>query len=517
VPELLFTQQGDVLLRTLRELRDDLRAAEEHGRNVEALAKKLQTTLSYDASDFFSFGFDIQKMRELLDRLVTWLDTEKPRLIAVMLENPSELRPGGGFVGSYLEVSLQRGNIENIRVVDTAKADKELSLQVVPPRPLQAIMSTWGAADANWFLNFPDSAEKFLSFLDASAFAHPEGRRFDAAVGVSGNAVADLLRITGPVEVPSFDLTLDADNLITALQAQIQKARARKRQNPKEVEQQFFEKLMQRLAALDTVKKQLLVTAVRKWAAQGEVRIYVRDTELQTALSSFQLTGEVFPLENGFYGDYLAVASANIGGQKTDLFVNTNVLLQSQIGEDGTVRDHLVIEKRHEGFRSRYWWHRATHKSYLKIYTPPGVKLEYFTGGVEKHLRGQDASRGEERQEDPLVAQIEQTTKDYLSYPALQSFMESGKNVFGFWMEVRRGKRKSATIDYTRKLLAPPRQGQEYQFVLERQPGSSAAYRIEISAPVGFTWKENNLPVFEYTAAADSPRRVILHLTLQRI
>ncbi len=517
IPELLFTQQGDALLRALRELRDDLRAAEEHGRNVEILAKKLQTSLVYDASDFFSFGFDIQKMRVLLDRLVAWLEDQHPRLIAVMLENPSELRPGGGFVGSYLEVTLQRGNIENIRVVDTAKVDKELSLRVVPPRPLQAIMSTWGAADANWFLNFPDSAEKFLSFLDNSSFANPKKRQFDAAIGVSGSAVADLLRITGPVEVSSFDLTFDADNLITELQAQIQKARAHKSENPKEVEQKFFEALVQRLAALDEVKKRLLIDAARKWVTQGKVRIYVRDAELQTALSSFQLTGEVFPLEHGFYGDYLAVASANIGGQKTDLFVNTNVFLQSQVGEDGTVSDHLVIEKKHEGFRSSYWWHRATHKSYLKVYTPQGTKLEYFKGGVEKHLRGLDASGDEEQNEDPLVAQIERTTQDYLSYPALQSFEESGKNVFGFWMEVRRGRRKSATIDYTRKLLVPPHEGQEYQFVLERQPGSSASYRVEISAPVGFIWKENNLPVFEYAASDDGPRRVVLHLTLQRI
>jgi predicted lipoprotein with Yx(FWY)xxD motif len=65
-------------------------------------------------------------------------------------------------------------------------------------------------------------------------------------------------------------------------------------------------------------------------------------------------------------------------------------------------------------------------------------------------------------------------------------------------------------------LLAPPRDGGTYAVVLEKQAGASGKYHIEVSAPVGFRWKENGLPVFEYETD-NLPGRLVLDLTFEKV
>src|SRR3990167_8904101 len=73
----------------------------------------------------------------------TWLGSEEPRRIAVLLQNPSELRPGGGFIGSYTELVIRKGSLESMEVRDINDPDRELTVKIIPPRPLQGLASRW--------------------------------------------------------------------------------------------------------------------------------------------------------------------------------------------------------------------------------------------------------------------------------------------------------------------------------------------------------------------------------------
>ncbi len=79
------------------------------------------------------------------------------------------MRPAGGFWGSYANVILEGGSVKTIDVDDIYRPDRFLDLKVVPPKQLQGTTPNWGARDANWFFNFPDSAEKLMEFLQASS------------------------------------------------------------------------------------------------------------------------------------------------------------------------------------------------------------------------------------------------------------------------------------------------------------------------------------------------------------
>jgi hypothetical protein len=58
--------------------------------------------------------------------------------------------------------------------------------------------------------------------------------------------------------------------------------------------------------------------------------------------------------------------------------------------------------------------------------------------------------------------------------------------------------------------------GEVYTFVFERQMGVVGEYSFAISAPVGFRFKENNLPVYEFHSK-DPLGRTIITLTLEQV
>jgi hypothetical protein len=64
-------------------------------------------------------------------------------------------------------------------------------------------------------------------------------------------------------------------------------------------------------------------------------------------------------------------------------------------------------------------------------------------------------------------------------------------------------------------MFVPPYPGQKYEFVFEKQPGSRGKYSFELNAPLGYRWKENQLPTFEYDTE-DPPGRLEIVLTLEK-
>jgi hypothetical protein len=55
----------------------------------------------------------------------------------VLLQNDTELRPSGGFLGSYAKVELASTGIKNISVQDIYVPDGQLLGHVDPPLPIQ--------------------------------------------------------------------------------------------------------------------------------------------------------------------------------------------------------------------------------------------------------------------------------------------------------------------------------------------------------------------------------------------
>ena len=79
----------------------------------------------------------------------------------VLLQNNWELRPSGGFMGSYALVQFENNVLKDISVQDIYVPDGQIQGHVNPPKPvLQAFQQGfWRLRDANWDPDFQKSAE----------------------------------------------------------------------------------------------------------------------------------------------------------------------------------------------------------------------------------------------------------------------------------------------------------------------------------------------------------------------
>jgi Protein of unknown function (DUF4012) len=484
------------------------------------------------ASDLiFDSRVTIDRTSAFLDHLIGWLKEDRDHHIAIFLENPSELRPGGGFLGSYVDVVVRGGNIVTSTVRDISDADGVMNRKIVPPAPLQLIVKRWRAADANWFFDFPESASTTLSFLESSDLYRSSGITFDMAIGVSGHAIEDMLAVTGPIKLPD-GTEVRSDNVLSVLQARVQEGQSLDSEDAKAVLKDFapllFEKLLAQVSATSTDETATgagaggagsdnsLLSYVQSWIESRDIRIFAKDPAFESFFDTIGATGTAYQIPEKFNGDYLAITRANIGGGKSDTFIKEKVSVESQIAEEGTVNTHLIITRAHTATDADPWWYNAPNQAYVQVMASPTAALTYANGGVAKKIvpRAEYATDGYETNAD--VAAEESSIEEHLDYSSIDIFRDEGKRVFATWLRTQPGATSSLELAYTTHLVESVRAGMTYTLVFEKQSGMDANYDFQISAPVGYVFAENELPVYEYQAS-EIPGRLILTLTLKPI
>lgn len=505
-------------LSQLRDTIGALQGASSQLTNIASLDG--ESALFNSSSSAFALQSQLQGAKGFLDVLVPWLATSTPHHILVLLQNPSELRPAGGFLGSYADLTIASGSVESIDVHDINDVDATFVPKIIPPVPLQLIAAKWRPADANWFFDFPTSASETISFFDESGLYAKSSTTFDGAIAVSPKVVSDLLTVTGPVAagapgVPTTTFT--ADNFLVQTQKIVQEGQATSATYPKQVLGNLAHAIFAQLASSTDAQKQELFAMVLDWAAKRDVMAYFKDPALESFAKQYGVGGDVYALPQRFNGDYFSVVDANINGGKSDLYISSTIAYVAQIGADGTLTDHVTITRKDNGNESPYWWYRVENQNYEQLFVPPGATITNVSGGVSKKVAQPINYAKNGYSTDPLVASIESTEQTLFAYPGIAWHTESGKQVFSTWSAIKAGgASKQFSLDYTEHLFAPPAPGVQYQFVFEKQAGTDRSYSYEIDAPLGYVFAENNLASFNYNSD-DPPGRLVINLTLQKL
>ncbi|MBI4095045.1 MAG: DUF4012 domain-containing protein [Candidatus Liptonbacteria bacterium] len=505
---------GAQFIEDLKEARRTLANIAETGDGLAAASLKLKSAVPVDTSAFLPLQLNVNRSRDFLDALIGFLSAPGERHIAVLFHNTSEMRPGGGFVGSYADLTLSGGNLTLASIHDINEPDRAFAPAIIPPKQFFGIEKWWRLADANWFFDFSLSARKLAEFFELSRLYASRGVTFDGVIAISPRVVSDVLESTGPIELSSSKRTLTSENFLREIQSHIEESRSRKDQNPKAFLQEFADAVRSKLASRSL--EDIGLTPFERWLEERDVMVYFKDPALNGFFDFHGWTGTVAALAPNFNGDYFAAVNANIGGGKTDLVMEQKIVFQSQIESDGTVSDHVQITRSHRGSSSDPSWYRAANQNYIKIYTPPSVTLTHAEGGIRKELRPLVDYEARGYLTDPDVARIESTAREYLNYPTILGSEEYGKHAFGVWSRVPRGESDTITLDYEHRLFAPVEDGAPYEFIFQKQSGSSASYHFAINAPIGYVWKENKLPVFEYSSS-DPAGTVRIPLTFSRL
>jgi hypothetical protein len=415
---------------------------------------------SSERENFVDLKSKLQIAQFTLNNFISVFDLAKNLLegnknVLVLFENNNELRAGGGFIGTYGNLSIQDGQISKIHVSSIYDLDNQLQQNIQPPTPLLKVNQNWYMRDSNWFADFPLSAAKVSGFYEMEG-----GQTPDLVIALTPNLIVDWLKITGPIALPDYGVTLTSDNFVEDTQAVTTMSNDLPTNSPKQILADLVPVLLQKISQSPSSQWPQIIQSIQDNLNNKQIVVFSRDDNLENQLKQFNWAGSV----NNTDRDYLSVVTSNLGATKTDLDVDQQINLTTTVAGDGSVTDEVDITRTDkmpanlaDGFNN----------SFIRVYVPLGSKLISNLGFDYLPL---EYPVGKNYQTDSDVLNWEQNAvKDVVSGTYIGQ--ESGKLFFGNWLNVSGGQTRTVKLVYQLpfKLSDPDR----YSLLLQKQIGST--------------------------------------------
>ncbi len=374
-------------------------------------------------------------------------DTEKKYLI--FFANNMELRPGGGFIGSFGILPVKDYTIGNIQIYDVYDADGQLTIHVEPPAPIKKYLGVphLFLRDSNFSPDFLENYQKAQFFLEKEM----KMSDFSGTILISTTAIKNLLSAFGDIYLPDFNETINEANFY--LKAQMH------------AEDNFFPGSIQKKSFLSTLARQIfinleevsvkkLVTGIKKSFDEKQMVMYMDNPDIQTVIDQFFWSGRMIEPRcssqtKDCLVDYLFPYDANVGANKVNFFINRSIYLKTMINDEGVVRHLLSIQYRNDSPSAAF--PGGNYRNYFQVLLPP----------------------------DSIVKQI---TKDGVLIEESMEEQDKFKKL-GFFFEVPPQKKTEIKIEY--QLGAVIHKGiNTYQLIVQKQIASNNSdFAMELNLP----------------------------------
>ncbi len=291
------------------------------------------------------------------------------KVFLILFQNNHELRPGGGYIGTFGILKIKDEKVTFIDTHDTNVFDSKIETGIEPPFPMSSLLkiSSWEMRDSNWSADFPTNAKK------AEYFYYLEGGEENIAgvVAVSTELLPSFLEITGPIEVNGYQGEYNSKNAISKLQYQVEKGYVDQdieEGKRKYIIKELSKKILEEAQDLNWSEKKKFAEQIEEHLNQKDVMVYFKDENLQEKIKDLSWSGEVKPAKQ----DYLMIVDANLASLKTDQVIGRSFEYTVDFTGERACAD-LKIFYEHRG-RVRDWL-IADYTSYLRVYVPNGSWL----------------------------------------------------------------------------------------------------------------------------------------------
>ncbi|MBI2463092.1 MAG: DUF4012 domain-containing protein [Candidatus Spechtbacteria bacterium] len=380
------------------------------------------------------------------DGVLTFLGDNNPKTYLVIFQNSAEIRATGGFVGTYGVMKLSKGEMTSLFVDGIYNADGQLTVKIIPPKPIEYVSTAWSMHDSNWFFDFPTSAEKIMWFYEKTGGETPDG-----VIALTPAVVERLLRIVGPISLPQYNLTVSAQNFSDIIQQQVEVNYDKKENAPKKVLADMTPILMDKVNMAFADRAPEILDALAQSLQQKDIMMYSRDNEVEKIFNDQGWSGKVTaPLaaKPNEIQDFFAVVYSNIGGYKTDKVTTTKEEVATTVQDDGSINRVIRVTRSHNGGSTPYDWYNKPNVDYMRFYAPLGSQLVRAQGFSEAPQISQFDYRANDFKGDVLVESTGLGARRD-SASGTDIFQENSMQVFGNWMIVRPGKVQTVEIEYT--------------------------------------------------------------------
>ena len=450
---------------------------------------------------FKAFIGDLENMAKLNSAIQEIFGGRGLRRYLLIFQNPAELRPTGGFAGSFALVDIKDGNLIKIDIPAGGSYDLQgqLSKYVIPPMPLLLANKRWEFQDANWWPDFPASAKKMLWF-----YRHSRNLTADGVIAINADVLNRILSIIGPVAEQNRDLVISKTNALATIQDIVEFGPEKKANKPKQILSDLAPLFIDSFKKMKPQEVLPMLANLEEALQAKEIQAYFTDVNTQNTIKEFGWGGEVANISAD--QDYLFVVNTNIQGQKSDAKIKQTISHQAVVQPDGTILNSVVISREHTGQPDEKLYGQ-NNIDYLRIYVPEGSELARasgFTWPDEQKFRAPENWY----EKDQMLAEVEKEI-GFDKESGTRVTGEFGKTVFANWIITEPGKTSQVQFIYKLPFLAWPKTQESslgswakifqsespasrYQLITQRQSGITSGFDSQIIYPDGWTpvWQD---------------------------
>lgn len=387
-------------------------------------------------------SFDIAEKNLLTDAL----GFNGARTYLLLFLNNTEMRPGGGFIGVYALLQIDKGTPHLLKVQGTEGFDNfgKIDFESTPPAPIAKYLKLkrWYFRDSNWYPDFASSSQKSMELFMKQGSPVPI-EKIDGVIGFTPNVIEEVLKIYGPIKIDNQEFS--AENFTKELEYEVEYGYAQRGIDFKD-RKNIIDKMAQSLisqikpgAIKDWPKYyQLMLTMLR----EKQIVAYFINQDEQTFLSDHNYSGQM----KATNGDYLLWADANLGALKTDASLVKELSYQITTTGTGKVLATAKMRFIHNG---KFDWRTSRYRDYARVYVPMGSQLVNNSGAMD----------------------IEKSTKP----GTVDQGVENGRQWFGAFIAIEPGKIGELSFSYyLPNNVATSITNSQYSLLVQKQIGTVA-------------------------------------------
>jgi len=397
---------------------------------------------------------------------------DRPKTYLVLFQNNTELRPGGGFIGSYALVKINKGKVTDFAIHDVYDADGQLQGHVEPPFAIRRYIPLvhWYLRDSNFSADFQKNAQNAAFFLQQET-----GEVSDGVIALDLSFVQAIVKVLGKVYVPQYSQTVTNDNFFLLVESHAEKNSFAGSTQKKDFLASLFTAIQTQLTSSHISYLTLIQEAI---AAVGEKHLMLAfaDPSIQQV---FTINGFSPSLWDGRsvlgnrLNDFTGINEANLGVDKVNAYIKRQVAQIVTISPTGSISANIKITYQNT---SDGTWPGGAYKNYLRMIVPNGTNIANISFNNKPQNR--------------YPAVIDPKVYEAPGFKApngveIEQAQEGGKTLYGFLVQVPIQSIFTVDFSYTLSQKVDLTQPEfTYDELLSKQPGTDAyPYSFSLTYP----------------------------------
>lgn len=415
-----------------------------------------------DTKQFHEFDNEAQMVSGIVSAAPFLMGIEGKKTFLILFQNNMELRPGGGFIGSYALATVDKGHIRDFTIHNTYDADGQLKNHIEPPFAIRRYLPQGNLylRDSSFDVDFGNSAQSAAYMLEQET-----GIKSDVVIGVDLTLVKNLIQAIGPVYIPEYNETVTGNTFFAQTEKHAEQNFFPGSTQKQDFLRSLFSSLLQKIQNEKNISYVSFFKQLAEAIPQKHLMIASSDTLYQQELNLSNLSSSLIDSRqngSGVINDFIGVNDANLGANKSNYFLTRSIAHLAALDKSGVVQETVAVSYRNQSQAGI--WPGGDYRDYLRVILPGNTNL--LDIAIDKDRQNMvpaitDSSRYEANGfTAPNGLEVEKTE-------------EQGKTIYGFFITIPAGASRTVTITYSldqKSNLAYP--SVKYNLKVFKQPGT---------------------------------------------